>query len=805
MKRLLAKSYNFQEFPEKPPDFALLTQHSRDVAEACQALSDCIGILCLRNAAVTQFTGSDLLLALKTNGWLQDLGKSNSHFQTMLRNPGFVQLLRHEVISGLLAWNEPLRFCLSEISQPLLLSAIWGAMGHHRKFECGVKPNNVENLQVFTTHADFIQILSDMKNDLSLSSKACFSRDLIVGARTRNGTDLAAGKALRDLQDDFEKEADSIGPELRKFVALIKALGIAADVVASAVARGKNAKNYSVAKYIEQSIEGTGLTEEQLDDLISKRIQSQLGGKIEVKKVLAQSEGFTFRPFQLDVGNSNSSLTLANAGCGSGKSLAAYLWARKKCSEAMSEGRTNFRMIFCLPTTGTTTEHFRDYALESGIDASLTHSRSSVDLKTISETSAQEEAPDGSSPAIAAKAALRSAMDKIDSLALWSTPLTVTTVDTVLGLMANARRSICSFPAIMTAAIVFDEVHAFDENMFGHLLLFLKNFPAVPVLLMTASLPEDRKRALMVIREDLRIITGPADFEMLPRYQLEFPIALESCWQAVEECVKQKGKILWIRNRVDWANETYQECRDRFADSADALVYHSRFKYKDRSRRHRRVIDAFRSKGNATILVSTQVAEMSLDLSADLLITDIAAVPALIQRMGRLNRNSLPGNPLPTKKALVMDLAVDQSLPYSNQDVEDSRKWVMSLMAKGTDLSQRDLAMEFATIAPQNGFNMEAAEKRAIFFSGLWETRPGQTREEGYTINILLQSDVQHLRQKGIQPSKDWIREHEVSVPFKDQVMSWEKLTYLPVAPASAIRYDFNETTQEGTGATWLL
>src|SRR5262245_32374989 len=82
---------------------------------------------------------------------------------------------------------------------------------------------------------------------------------------------------------------------------------------------------------------------------------------------------FTIRPFQTAVAESSSELTLAQAGCGSGKSLAAYLWARKWCERLTAEGRTNFRLFFCLPTTGTTTEHFKDYALESGVDASLTH------------------------------------------------------------------------------------------------------------------------------------------------------------------------------------------------------------------------------------------------------------------------------------------------------------------------------------------------------------------------------------------------------------------------------------------------
>ena len=234
---------------------------------------------------------------------------------------------------------------------------------------------------------------------------------------------------------------------------------------------------------------------------------------------------FVFRDFQNDVAASKSYLTLAQAGCGSGKSLAAYLWAREWREKSAAEGQTNFRLFFCLPTTDTITEHFKDYALESGLDArliSLTHSRSGVDLRSMAETAPQEEASDSESDtAKQAQAALNAERDKIQSLALWSTPLVVTTSDTILGLMSNARRAVYSLPAIVNSAIVFDEIHAFDDQMFGHLLVFLKNFPRLPVLLMTASLPEERKRAIEHVRPDLKSIPGPPEFELLERYLID--------------------------------------------------------------------------------------------------------------------------------------------------------------------------------------------------------------------------------------------------------------------------------------------
>lgn len=277
-------------------------------------------------------------------------------------------------------------------------------------------------------------------------------------------------------------------------------------------------------------------------------------------------------------------MTLAQAGCGSGKSLAAYMSARTWCQRAAETGRTNFRVFFCLPTTGTTTEHFRDYALESGLDTSLCHARASVDLRTMAATAVQEEASEEErDTATAARTALQAERDKIESLALWSTPLVVTTVDTVLGLMSNARRAIYSLPAIMCSAIVFDEIHAFDEQLFGHLLIFLKHFPRLPVLLMTASLPEERRRAIAHVRPDLCVIHGPEEFETLRRYLINDSATDDDTWQAVEQCLVAHGKVLWVRNRVDWANHTFAECRKRYP-GVYVDLYHSRFRYKDRNR-----------------------------------------------------------------------------------------------------------------------------------------------------------------------------------------------------------------------------
>ena len=866
MKPLLAKSYDHQMHPDMPPDYALLTQHSRDVAAACKALARTIGHLALDNAVLDPAAFEQFRLTLLANGWTQDLGKASSHFQEMVGDPygAHRQLVRHEVISGILMYAEesPLAHWFAQIplTETLRLAALWGAMGHHRKFDESTTPaDRHEPLTVNITHEDFATILKEMSADLGIALPDTPKHDpVLVHAHDEvqdAAVEIGAYELVRRLQRGFKNRENEFADESkRRLLALIKAFGIASDVAASAVAKDEYKKRRAsradyITEFIEKKME-VGLTDQDFKSLIENYAKRATSARIlescavreekTTAKVLfeqpkdipdnnsihnSDSTRITYYKFQTDVADTvgtDSRLTLARAGCGSGKSLAAYLWAQAWCKKFRQEGRTNLRLFFCLPTTGTTTEHFKDYALESGIEnAALTHSRAAVDLQEIAQIAPQESAPteQQNDPAKAAQAALDEMRDRIEALELWGTPLVVCTTDTVLGLMANARRAVYSLPALMNAAIVFDEIHAFDNKLFGHLLVFLKNFPRLPVLLMTASLPDERLRAIQHARPDLteqNIIEGPTEFEELRRYVIKHPATMAEARSKVDECLQAHGKVLWICNQVERANDVFREARLTFRDQLpkeSINVYHSRLKYEDRSRRHSRVIANFKQKGQAAILVATQVAEMSLDISADLLVTDLAPIPSLIQRMGRLNRRAKPSddeNKRLPKQALILSLpSEDESAlrPYEEKDFTDARDWLSALSSLPKEgLSQRHLSDTFAKFSNAKEVNLDkalrAAHKEACFFSGLWQTRPGATRDDGYTVSVILKQDWELFRAKKGEDERDWIRRHEVAIPFRNEMIGWLPFGTVRVAPSDAVEYD-DDITGEGTGAKW--
>src|SRR5262249_30797822 len=88
------------------------------------------------------------------------------------------------------------------------------------------------------------------------------------------------------------------------------------------------------------------------------------------------------------------------------------------------------------------------------------------------------------------------------------------------------------------------------------------------------------------------------------------------------------------------------------------IVYHSRFRYRDRVKRQEQVVAEFayhnegpnkgkRVKPGGCLVITTQVCEMSLDISADLMVTATCPLPALVQRLGRLNRYATGDDPWP--------------------------------------------------------------------------------------------------------------------------------------------------------------
>ena len=110
------------------------------------------------------------------------------------------------------------------------------------------------------------------------------------------------------------------------------------------------------------------------------------------------------------------------------------------------------------------------------------------------------------------------------------------------------------------------------------------------------------------------------------------------------------AKVLIVRNTVDYAIDTQRAVEESASDSDRGLLFalgdtptlhHGRFGAGDR-RLLDRAVEAQLGKDRAAggvIVVGTQTLEQSLDIDADMLITDLCPADVLLQRIGRLHRH----------------------------------------------------------------------------------------------------------------------------------------------------------------------
>ncbi|WP_456472601.1 CRISPR-associated helicase Cas3' [Methanocaldococcus sp.] len=216
----------------------------------------------------------------------------------------------------------------------------------------------------------------------------------------------------------------------------------------------------------------------------------------------------------------------------------------------------------------------------------------------------------------------------------------LTTWDTFLYGLA-AHRTVgdrFTFPcgAIAQSLVVFDEIQMYqDENLYMPRLigLVVKRLVEanVPMIFMTATLPTELKKILNIHNEE-QININPEDTKKPERGKVvvEFKEKLsdEELSNEIKKAINERKKVLIIKNTVNDAIEVYEKVK-KFGNS---LLLHSRFTVEDRAEKEKEI-------DNAEIIVATQVVEAGLDLpNVGLVITDLAPLDALIQRIGRCAR-----------------------------------------------------------------------------------------------------------------------------------------------------------------------
>lgn len=239
----------------------------------------------------------------------------------------------------------------------------------------------------------------------------------------------------------------------------------------------------------------------------------------------------------------------------------------------------------------------------------------------------------------------------------------VGTIDQALLAMLPTRHSCLRLYGLSSKILIVDEVHEMGDPYLQELLVTLLRVHAAmggSAILLTATLPLGLRARLVAAFEEgagretrpltdraypALTVAGSAGAELPCRTGKRGAVRVERIGSAEEAAdllvdrAAEGAACVWIRNAVDEAVAAVQALRAR---GMEADLLHARFALADRKRHEAAALRRFGKAGagrDGRVLVATQILESSLDCDFDVMVSDIAPMAALIQRMGRLWRH----------------------------------------------------------------------------------------------------------------------------------------------------------------------
>lgn len=409
---------------------------------------------------------------------------------------------------------------------------------------------------------------------------------------------------------------------------------------------------------------------------------------------------------QLALDHAEDWVTILRAPTGSGKTDAAFLWAERQ----IDLGRAD-RLVVAMPT------RFTSNALALGNAEALGQTGLYHSSAWYARYSDRQRGTPG----------YDMAKEEHKLARLLATPITVCTIDHLLIALTGSREDHhATFFFLANSAVVFDEVDFYDPFVQANLVVLLRALRTlrVPVLLMSATVPKSA-RALYSVETDIREAKENTSGRRIVRRH--DPIGKPEDAADVLGRMIEEGTGIVYANTVERAYRTYRwlHSGENNPDGVPVYLYHSRFTEPDKKvietalvgdeeldvpgALGRRAWKAGRARG---IAVLTQIGEMSINISAPLMLTDLCPWDRLAQRMGRLARFR---KQIPEGELFVADPHRDGALypaPYGSfeprkgwtagEALVDTKERLDERLsgADGTELTPADLVDEVNRLYP---------------------------------------------------------------------------------------------------------
>lgn len=241
------------------------------------------------------------------------------------------------------------------------------------------------------------------------------------------------------------------------------------------------------------------------------------------------------------------------------------------------------------------------------------------------------------------------------------------------------------------AAILFDEVHSYDARLAGLTLGSASLFHRLGANLMfiSATLPAFLEKIIAEMIPCHPVMAPdpkePDDLSILNRLRHIVHVeetSMADLLPAMLEDVNAGRTVLVVCNHVRSAQTMAALFRETLPREVIIRLFHGRFNMHDRTEIEKQL----RPDRLPAVLVATQVVEVSLDISYDCGYFEAAPIDALVQRMGRVNRQ---GNS--DKPPAVIRIAAKPMNPHILYDSARTARTLNLLRAFSGPITEQDL------------------------------------------------------------------------------------------------------------------
>lgn len=319
-------------------------------------------------------------------------------------------------------------------------------------------------------------------------------------------------------------------------------------------------------------------------------------------------------------------LLLLRAPTGAGKTDASLLWASLQIENKRAD-----RLVVAMPTRFTS----------NALAVNVTQTMSETGLYHSSAWYSRFQAD-----VIEGNINKRYAEKEHELARLLETPVTVCTIDHLLMALTLTREDhhLITFN-LANSCVVIDEADFYDDFTQANILVLLEllKYWKVPVLMMSASLPEstlEHYKRIGFIEPRIEEDKSDGDRKRFEISRIQRYSSVDDIEAFLYEMMTTGSGIIYA-NTVDRVFELSQWF-DKHGFN-DTIIYHSRFTEPDKKDKEEELINALgkvaweegRQHG---IAILTQIGEMSINISADIMLSDLCPIDRLTQRAGRLCR-----------------------------------------------------------------------------------------------------------------------------------------------------------------------